>query len=383
MKPRKPLGVRTRSQAGLTLVELMVSVALGLLLVAALVTLLININRNNTALSVSNRLIENGRYTLQLLEADLVHAGYWGGFVPRFDDLINADVPDDVPSAVADLCAPFGSWTATDRNNLVGIALHSIDIPNPASSPPAPVCAGAGGPIQNPRPDSDIIFLRYAQKCGANCLTATPAGNQRLFVQVQRCGSTLGALGYQFGISGLAFQNVRCDGPSEIRQFVSRIYYVRDVSGVPTLMRSDFGVVGGQPAHESAQAMIDGVEAIRIAYGFDTVSDAGEAVDFTRAIDWASAGAETSPRNRGDGIPDGAYVRCTTASPCTAAQWMNAVSVTVHVLVRADQRTPGHVDTKTYNLGGVSMGPFNDDIRRHVFSKTIRLTNVSGRRETP
>ena len=79
---RLPAWGARRSQSGFTLVELMISMVLGLFIVLALLTLLINVNRNNSEMTKSNRMIENGRFTLQLLEADLSHAGFWGGFVP-------------------------------------------------------------------------------------------------------------------------------------------------------------------------------------------------------------------------------------------------------------------------------------------------------------
>ena len=45
---------------------------------------LINISRNNSELSKTNRVIENGRFALQLLAADVAHAGFWGGYLPAF-----------------------------------------------------------------------------------------------------------------------------------------------------------------------------------------------------------------------------------------------------------------------------------------------------------
>ena len=95
-----------RAQSGFTLVELMISMVLGLFIVLALLTLLINVNRNNSEMTKSNRTIENGRFALQLLEADVSHAGFWGGFLPLFDDLTNTAAPTDVPSAVPDAAAP-------------------------------------------------------------------------------------------------------------------------------------------------------------------------------------------------------------------------------------------------------------------------------------
>src|SRR3982750_886238 len=74
-------------QRGFTLIELMVSVAIGMVIALALLMLLSNVNRNNAELARTNSVIENGRFSLQLLDADVSHAGFWGGFVPTFDDL--------------------------------------------------------------------------------------------------------------------------------------------------------------------------------------------------------------------------------------------------------------------------------------------------------
>lgn len=383
-----PLHTPRRRQAGLTLVELMVSITLGLLIVAGLIGLLVNLNRNNDELTKSDRMIESGRIAIQLLESDLVHAGYWGGFIPRFDDLINTAIPNDVPNAVPDPCLGYGAnWNDQYKTNLVGIPLHSYEVTNPVPTPPIPVCATAGtGPVQNPVGNSDVIVVRYAQKCSTDCLTSVPVGNVPLFMQVQRCGNTLTALTYNIAQSGFTFQNVRCNAASEVRRLVSNIYYVANVNGVPTLMRSQLGVAGGLPAHEAAQPLVEGVQAIRIEYGLDQTGKGG-AVDFTKAIEWQSTGTgtliESIPRYRGDGVADVNAVRCTAAVPCTVAQLMNVVTAQVYVLVRSDVGTPGYVDNRTYQLGTVSAGPFNDNFRRQVFTQTIRLVNVSGRRETP
>lgn len=374
-------------QAGLTLVELMISIVLGLLILSALIALLVNLNRNNDELTKTNRMIENGRVAVQLLESDIVHAGYWGGFVPRFDDLINAAIPNDAPTGnPPDPCQAYGAaWNvAAYRNGLIGVPLHSYEVASPVPVPAIPVCAAPGvGPVQNAVGNSDVVVVRFAEKCTTDCLTAAPAGNQALFMQVQRCGSTLANLNYELAQSGFTFQNVRCNGPSELRRFTSKIYFVATVAGSPVLMVSEFGVVGGVPAFQPAQPLVDGIESIRIEYGLDTLSRTGAAVQPAAAITWADPTNEKTPTNRGDGVPDGNFVRCTSAVPCTAEQLSNAVVARIHVLARAEQASPGYTDTKTYNLGGVTLGPFGDRFKRHVFTQTVRLSNIAGRRETP
>ena len=58
-------------------------------------------------------------------------------------------------------------------------------------------------------------------------------------------------------------------------------------------------------------------------------------------------------------------------------------AVKLYVLVRSREPTPGYTDTKTYQLGDTTMGPYNDAFKRHVYVSTVRLPNVAGRRMTP
>ncbi|HUG04790.1 MAG TPA: prepilin-type N-terminal cleavage/methylation domain-containing protein, partial [Steroidobacteraceae bacterium] len=73
-------------QSGLSLIELMVAVAISLVILAALVALFVNTSRSNREFARANSMIENGRLAVQVLENDVIHAGYWGTYVPDFDD---------------------------------------------------------------------------------------------------------------------------------------------------------------------------------------------------------------------------------------------------------------------------------------------------------
>lgn len=386
-------------QAGFTLIELMVGMVVGLLLVLAMVTLLINVNRNNTEMGKTNLLIENGRFALQLLEDDITHAGFWNGYVPEFDNLnaVLGTVPADYPSAMPDPCLAYASWTAAVKTNLLGIAVQGYEIP-------LSVCAGV---VTNPQPSTDVLFVRHLERspnCRTGATTACPAPTSGgLYFQQSRCGNepvagptTEAAYvfePYEAASAATVFplRNRNCGTVAELRQFVSNLYYVRDYAttvgdGIPTLMRSSFGPVttGGVTTLEfqPAQAIVEGIEGFRVEYGVDSLSDSGAAVNFGEAINWTDPFNRTSPTNRGDGMPDGNYVRCTTASPCNVDQMANTVVVRIHVLARSRDRTNKYTDTKTYVLGGTTLGPFNDNFKRHVFTQTIRLNNISSRRET-
>jgi hypothetical protein len=183
------------------------------------------------------------------------------------------------------------------------------------------------------------------------------------------------------------------------RLFVSDLYYVHDFphpdrpgETIPTLVRSRLDFVGGTLAQQAPVELIAGVEGFRVELGIDNRSDSGAPTDYTGAIAWADPDIKTSPTNRGDGAPD-EFVRCTTATPCTSAQLADVVAVKLYVLARSRDKTPGHVDDRSYCLGEYdpdgtcpaanTIAAANDSYRRHVFATSVRLNNVSGRRETP
>lgn len=395
-------------QAGFTLVELMISLALGLLIVLALVTMLINVNRNNNELGYSQRMVENGRFAMQLLETDIQHTAYWGGFVPNYDELTNVTVPalasaagGQVPTALPDPCLAYSvaSWTAEYKANLIGIAAQGGNVTAAAT---VPYCSGV---LTSPKASNDVLVVRHVEPCiagsgAAECANTLAAANPDVYFQTTQCSTDATSYVMSALAADFTLHKRNCTAAADIRRVASTMYYVKDVGGTPTLMRSQLGAAGAAPTHLAAQALVENVEGFRVEFGIDAKSDTNEDVTPTAAIVWTNAAVKTSPRNRGDGIPE-SFIRCTQAVPCTASQMMNAVAVKIYVLVRAESRTAGYSDAKTYKMGSADanctsaanadssatcapvLGPFNDNYRRHLFTQTFRLVNVAGRRETP
>lgn len=384
---KRPFPSKTRS-AGFTLVELLVAVALGLLIVLALIALLVNVSRNDAEMSKSSSMIENGRFAMLLLKSDIEHAGYWAGFVPAFDDLSLSTAPTDVPDALPDLCQNYSatSWAAVNTNNIVGIPVQGFEIPATGTIT-TPNCiltnTGAYNPVVSPKRSTDVLVVRHAD---TGTFTGTPSDGN-IYFQVDSCGTVRPSPPYVLSSTGLTKQNRDCATTADIRRFISNIYYIRTYSssgdGVPTLMRSSFEVASSAVGHQPANALVEGIEGFRVEYGLDNKSDSGANVNLAAAITWADPTNLVSPTNRGDGIADGNYVSCTSTTPCTFDQFTNTVAVKIYVLARNLTTTLGYTDTKTYTLGSTTMGPFNDNYKRHLFSQTIRLVNPSSRRETP
>ncbi|OWW21864.1 PilW family protein [Noviherbaspirillum denitrificans] len=384
-----------RRQAGFTLVELMVAITVSLMMMVALVALLVNVNRNNNELEKVNTQIENGRFALQLLRDDVMQAGFWGPYTPAIEDRSATAAPAAgvIPAAVPDPCKAPSTWDAADRIALTGIAIQA--------SPSAP--GSCGSVVASKKDNTDVLVIRRAESCvpgEANCDAFT---NGKMYFQAAMCPTEGAGSSFVLDsiVANLNRQSGACSGAlAPMRTFVSHMYWVRTFAnstgdGIPTLVRSEFGLSGGSLAHQTAVPLIEGIEGFNVEFGIDntvTRCNLNTAVNYTQApimVDpttcaaSSTAASNTLPNNRGDGIPDGNFIRCTTASPCTAAQLTDAVAVKLYVLARAKDRTSGYTDTKTYNLGSVTLGPFNDGYKRHVFSTTVRMVNVAGRRETP
>lgn len=452
--------------SGFTLIELMVSITISLVLLLALISVMVNTSRNNNELAKTNSQIENGRFAIQLLQNDLAHAGFWGSYVPEFDDQVanSTSAPTDYPTAVPNPCLAYANWNAGHKINLIGIPVQAYDS----------VPSGCEALITDRKDDTDVLVVRHAATClpgTANCesdtsgelyfqsplctaevsgkaqngsattITLDPVasaidnayaglkiriikGNVTEFREISEYSgstkvatvsqawsptatpnsSTAYAMDYALGTGPFPFRSRDCTTatptPAAKRKFQSTIYYIRNYAatpgdGVPTLVRSDFGLASGTLAQQPAIPLIDGIEDFKVELGIDNqvgrcspatqvnYSQAVERRDPSTCAVHPTASNNTLPINRGDGIPDGSFKRCTTAAPCGVDDLANAVAAKVHILARSREESPGHTDKKTYALGTSTVPAFNDHFKRHVFSTTVRLTNVSGRRETP
>ncbi|MGI8739795.1 MAG: PilW family protein [Gammaproteobacteria bacterium] len=97
------------------------------------------------------------------------------------------------------------------------------------------------------------------------------------------------------------------------------------------------------------QPMLDGVEGMQVLYGVDT-----------------------------DGDPDRTANRYGTAATLTTnGDWARVVSVRVALLLSTVEDVTNAPDTTTYILlNNAAVGPFNDRVRRHVFTTTVALRNL-------
>lgn len=353
-KRRMPCASGRHRQRGITLVEWMVSITIGLVLVTGLLVLFAQQSQTQNELQKSSRQIENGRYAMQLLREDIHLAGYWGEFSNTGSLTVPTLLPNPCATAVADLSAalPF----AVQGYDAPGAAL-------PAEFAQCPLSAA------NHQDGTDILVLRHAD---VDVVTGgLDAG--RVYLQSGLTASKQ-ALQYVLGaatgpaVDTALFNLIRKDdSTAPLRRYHVHIYYVSPCSvpangstcsaantddggvSVPTLKRLELSVDGGL-AKFSNVALVEGIENMQIDYGFDATAD---------------------------GAPD-SYA----TNAAAVVDWANVMALRIHLLARNNERSGGHLDSKTYSLGlaGTTVAS-NDAFKRHVFSQLIRVVNPSSRRE--
>lgn len=353
MNPTLPLCI-ARPQRGLSLIELMISITLGMLVVAAVLALYLNITRTNNEMAKANRQIENGRFAIQVLQSDLIHAGFWGQL-----GYTMAPAPSmPAPTAIPDPCVVTG-WGDAYKKNLLAIPVQGF----------ADGSTLADCKVSNVLDSSDVLVVRHANTCTAGTAGCDGEADTGPHIQTSACRTAVPPEA-MYAIDSAAFPLLEkdCVTPAARRKIVSNIYYLADSNGVPTLMRAS--IVNG--AYAAPQPLIEGIEALRFEYGIDTLGRNGLAI---------------SAANPGDGSAD-EYVSSeeledNTNPAVKLSRHANIVAARIHVLARNLEKTPGHTDTKSYQLGGTEIAAADDGYKRHVFSTTVRLVNASARREAP
>ena len=359
------------TQAGLSIVELMVAMALGLLLMTSVGSLFVNTSRSNSEVQKAAQQIENGRYATGTLSDDLKLAGFYGQF---------SALPP-VPAA-ADPCE---TASATNLFNAMAVP---VQVFRPASLTSYPdlsttTCAATLLTNANLAPGSDVVVVRRASTA-ALAPTATALSGE-VYVQANPDAAQI-----QFGNGGVPGISGTADGSAltirnrignaaEIRKYEVHVYFIAPCSS-------------GTAANGVCQASDDTIPTLkRLELKVDpatgirgmVVSPIANGIQYLKA-EW---GIDNSPStvNVDTGLIGDGTLDVYEATPALA-DLTNALTARIFLLARNTETTTGYVDTKTYTLGtvaGTTTAATNDAYKRHVFVSEVKLTNIAGRKEIP
>lgn len=264
--------LRNRLARGFTLIELLVSITIGLIIMVALISVYLNVSRTNSEMSKTNSMIESGRYSIDVLQEDVEHAGFWGGYVPVWDDFaaIAADpnyqlVTDTAtPANLPNPCLAYSTanWTTTYTYAALSMPVQSFSaIPTGCTM------------IDHKVASTDVLVVRHAELCSPGVGNCEALDTAKAYFQPTFCASeiTTATPSFFVGISSaLTLHKRDCTTVSDLRRWVSNVYYVRDYSttvgdGIPTLWRVRFD--GNAYVNE---ALIEGVDSFVVDLGIDS-----------------------------------------------------------------------------------------------------------------
>src|SRR2546429_9304018 len=135
--------------AGLTLVELLVAMTIGLVLIIGATQVYVDSSKAYGVNEATARLQENARYALSVLEPDIRMSGYWG-LTNVSDGITGIAQPTDAQSALG---APAASTCGVNFPLLLAIPLHGTNqsyaascLANSAASPRVVTITGSRTP---------------------------------------------------------------------------------------------------------------------------------------------------------------------------------------------------------------------------------------------
>lgn len=320
--------IKSRKQAGITLIELMVALAIGSFLMIGAIQIY---NQSRQAFVINEsiaRVQETAQFAMDTIEADLRMASNWGRNSRSLAVAGRSIIGDVNPAALpqpATNCAP--DWVLNlgmpidGANNGYGLA-----------------CTATGGG----QTDSDVITIRRASVAPA------PLEADRLQIQSTRIQGQI----FSDGVVPTGFTAAA----SATHNLIVTSYYVSPTStlinGVPTLRRQRLiggGLLGVRIVDEE---VAPGIENLQLQLGVD--------VDQDNTVDRYVNPGDPIYNPTAVGYVPGARIM-------TARIWM---------VVRGVNVEPGVQDTHTYTPGDVNLGVPNDQFRRMQVSKTILLRNA-------
>ena len=329
------------SARGFSLIELMVSIVLGLIIIAGAASIYLASKRSMTEVEQVAAVSENGRFALQLLNSAVRHVSFFGGARPpdiRDDASLVAVTGDCTGDAAAyDTDNAFFAVRATGTPgasvSVLGCitdALANTDVLVIKGVAPSPLYDADPDDPNAPR-DGSISFPTGAWSSEETYVVSNSESG--ILVDGADTAPSV-AVGTEFAL-GVAWP------------YRLQIYYIRNAA-TPTLARKvlAWDTASGTVAVDT-QDLVQGVENIRYLFSYDSDGD-GE-VDITENLTGVTA----------------------------ADAWDTVISLQVFLLVRSDAADPDYLDEKTYNLGDISYTPTGDarSVRRILLNSDIAMRN--------
>lgn len=296
--------------SGFTLIELMISLTLGLFMLTIGMQSLLLINKSFIAVKQSADMQENARFSFNFISRDTSQSRYWSELLPYSEISGSLALTDESN----DTCIESGnSWGAQLRQSVFAINNSSGTY----------TCVGNDGYLRG-----DILTLRYVEPT-----PATIIDDEQLYIKSN------GNLHKAFlGKDKILLINTLPTN-STTHEVISHSYFIGDTKRrcndqvIPALYWQT--LVNGRPQKEE---LLSGVENFQVQFGVDEDINS---------------------------IPD-KYVNANQV-----INWRDVQSIKVDLLMRANCPDMAHLDKNTYYLGDEIYQPM-DNFHRQVYQLTLK-----------
>jgi type IV pilus assembly protein PilW len=367
-------------QAGLTLVELMVALTLGLFLTLGLILMMSDSSRTFKIQDDYARMQESAVASLRFISDSLRHTGFYG----LASSTLTLDPYGTIGTITNDCGAtltsgvPLFGYADTTTAAAANAALPCIPTSNFRGTGPILIARlGTGQPVPDPNSDGNFADGIAAQPNFTNTLYLQSDAN---FGYVFRGGDFAGL------VSANLVKRFATGNQFPVFPYQMHVYYVRPCSrptgGTAPLLQCQASDDGGRPIPTLVRQELDAIPALTMVER--PLAEGVERIHFTYGLD-------TLPAPDGDGIADRFVADPLSVS---ADGWTRVVAVRVSLLVRSPTPIAGQDDSgKNYDLDGDGTADFNCtdatvlaldaracDYKRAFFSQLIQVRNVAFRR---
>jgi type IV pilus assembly protein PilW len=346
---------------GMTLVEILIALVLGVLMAAGMQQVYISNKQSYRLAEQQSRLQENARYALEVLSKGIRLGGYEGCPSITSENPTNTSVNPDATIASATMIALNQTTNQGIGGNEGGTSSWTPALA--ASLPNAP----------NPLAGTDVVTVLYGESCGgyltANMATTTAAitigantcgiSDAANTLLISDCSSadifdatppiSVTAAGGSVTPTAALSQAYGTD--AELYAYRAYSYFIgTGASGLPSLFRLD-------NTQNTSVEIVEGIQDLQVWYGIDTDKAA-----------CAAAAADDYTANQ--------YLNASLV-----ANWCQLVSVRICILVSttetAGEQLLTNADRQTYtDCNGTTIAAANNDNRlRRTFTTTIAVRN--------
>jgi type IV pilus assembly protein PilW len=327
-----------KRQRGISMIELMVGMLLGILLIGGAISIYLASKRSYVEVEQVSALAENARFAEQIMADSLRHVGFYGE-VP-----VNRIEKDSDLSAVTGDCT--GNAAAYDINNYLfaAVATSGTAIGCVTDAVPLTEVLVIKSAVPQPYSDGPRVSLDPNDPTQGDGTIDTPTGLQADKTYVMT-NNVLGVLFDGADTPPSITTGGRVPGGTAW-EYRYEVYYVQQAASAdesPYLSRKVLRWDGSAMKLETEQ-LVEGVEDMRLRFGFDS---------------------------SGNGEVD----RYANIASVTSLDGVQSVEVTL--LIRSATEDVQYTDEKTYTLAGDPVTPKDIDSKMAPYRRLVSFASIS------